>query len=219
MPSSGNTSRDARHESLLIICGEECRELQDTLPEDHVQRLCQAEVLHRQFLPEYPVHLAMRVEHSHVALAYNDKPIVVILGIAHHRMNLFGSNLPAPDHLVANEAQCAIDGHIPINQVLDVSEIGDDQRWSPRGDEHLMAIGLGLGQSQNRRGRNLVGIETHQRPVNIEKQGIFSHTHFLCFAFAQLQEFRSSGVAGVQTIARIHQNGLIGCCYRVLKVI
>ena len=56
-----------------------------------------------------------------------------------------------------------------INQMLNSTEVRDDDRWTACGNKHLMTVSLCLRQSQNGRGRNLVCLKTHQCPVDIEK--------------------------------------------------
>ena len=71
--------------------------------------------------------------------------------------------------LLTNETKGTIGCHVAVYQMLDDTKIRDDDRRTACGDKHLVTVGLRLRQSQNGRGRNLVRLETHQRPVDIEK--------------------------------------------------
>ena len=49
------------------------------------------------------------------------------------------------------------------------TKVRDDDWRTASGDKHLVTVGLCLRQRQDGRGRNLVCLETHQCPVDIEK--------------------------------------------------
>ena len=70
---------------------------------------------------------------------------------------------------MANKAQRAVGGDVTVNQVLDCPQIGDDDGRTARGDIHARTVGLGLSQREDGRRRNLVGLETHQRAVDVEE--------------------------------------------------
>ena len=97
---------------------------------------------------------------------------MLILSIFHHQIHRLGSYLLASDNILADEAQSTIDGHITINQVFNGSEVGDNQRRSSRGNEDFVTIGLSLGKCQYRGWRYLVGLETHQRTIDVKIQGV-----------------------------------------------
>ena len=82
---------------------------------------------------------------------------------------ILGNGLAA-HQLVTYIAQGAIGGDIAVDEVLDGSQIGDNDRWAPRGDIHSGTVGLGLRQCKDGGRRNLVGLKTHQRSVDVEKQ-------------------------------------------------
>ena len=62
-----------------------------------------------------------------------------------------------------------IDSRMSVDQVLDSTQVGYDNRWAPGSYKHLVPIGLGLCKSQDGRSWNLVCLETHQRTVDIKE--------------------------------------------------
>ena len=108
------------------------------------------QILDSNLLAENPVHLAMRVKHSDILFAYDNQSVVLLPCVVHHQTGRLVGNVLTPHHLVAHKAQGTIDGHIAVNQMLDSPQIGDNQRRTPGSYEHLMPIGLGLGESINR---------------------------------------------------------------------
>ena len=54
--------------------------------------------------------------------------------------------------------------------MLDCTQVGDDHGRTSCSDIDLRTVCLCIGQRADGRLRNLMGIETHQRPVNIKKQ-------------------------------------------------
>ena len=53
--------------------------------------------------------------------------------------------------------------------MLNGSEVGNDKRRTTGRDIHPRAVGLRLCQRVNGGRRNLVGLETHERAVNVEE--------------------------------------------------
>ena len=79
----------------------------------------------------------------------------------------------AAHHLVAHEAQGSVGGDVAVDKLVDGPQVGDNDRWAPRGNIHPRTIGFGLGQGTDGRGGNLVGLEADQRAVDVEKQCVF----------------------------------------------
>ena len=179
MPSAGGAARQAAHQFRLVGLGEEGRQLENTLREHFVQRFSQMQVLNGYLNTEYSVNLALRIKHGYILLTNNYHTVVLLLCIANQRQHILLRDILAPNHFIAHETEGTVDGDVAVDQVLDGSQIGDDERRPACGDKHLMTVSLCLGERKNGRCGNLMGLETHQRAVNIEEHGILASRQLL----------------------------------------
>ena len=120
-------------------------------------------------LTENLIHLSLRVEHSHILFANHYHTIVLFYGIIHYQSGLVWRNTLTGHYLIAYKTVSAISSYIPVDQVLDSTQVGYDNRWAPGSYKHLVPIGLGLCKCQDGRSGNLVCFETHQRTIDIKE--------------------------------------------------
>ena len=73
------------------------------------------------------------------------------------------------DNLVADETQGSVDGNPAVDEMFDGSQVSDDEGRAASSDIHLVTVGLSLRQGQDGGWGDLMGVETHQRTVDIEE--------------------------------------------------
>ena len=61
--------------------------------------------------------------------------------------------------------------------MFDGSQVSDDEGRAASSDIHLVTVGLSLRQGQDGGWGDLMGVETHQRTVDIEEQCVRLHSN------------------------------------------
>ena len=169
MPAARDTLRHAGHQLRLVVGREEGRQLEDVLLEHDVERRGLVEVLHGEHLAEDAVDVAPGVDDGHVLPADDDEAVAPLATVVHAGHHVGLGNGLARNHLVAHIAQRAVGGDVAVDEMLYRGEIGDDDGRAARGDIHPRTVGLGLRQREDGRRRDLVGLKTHQRAVDVEE--------------------------------------------------
>ena len=112
-------------------------------------------------------------------LSDDNQSVVFLSCIVDYQPDLLLRNGVAGYDVAAYEAECPVDGDIAVDEVLDGTEVGNDDGWTACGNEHLVTIGLRLCQSKDGGWWDFVGLETDQRAVYIEKKCISWCSHII----------------------------------------
>ena len=123
-------------------------------------------------LSEDAVYIALRIKYSHILFTHHDQSVALLPRVFHNTLGIRFWYCVASHSLFPNEAEGAVSRHISVDKMLYRPEIGDDDGRSTCGNKYLVTISLCLCQCQNGRRRYLMGFKTHQRTVNIKKQGV-----------------------------------------------
>ena len=172
VPASRDAVWHARHEVGLVVGGEEGGQLQDVLSEQGVERRGLIEVPDGEHLSEDAVDIALGVVDGHVASSHGNEAVALGPGIVDADGHVARIDGLVAHQLLAHVAQGAVGRDVAVDEMLDGAEIGDDKRGAARGDIDARAVGLGLCQGEDGRGWYLVGLETHQRAVDVEEKSI-----------------------------------------------
>ena len=162
----------ARHEVGLVVGGEEGGQLQDVLSEQSVERRGLVEVPDGEHLSEDAVDIALGVVDGHVASSHSNEAVALGPGIVDASGHVARIDRLIAHQLLAHIAQGAVSRNVAVDEMLDGSKVSDDERGAAGGDIDARAVGLGLRQGKDGRGWYLVGLETHQRSVDVEKQSV-----------------------------------------------
>ena len=96
----------------------------------------------------------------------------VTVGKLHGALEIGPRNrMPGHDAAVAHQAVGAVERrHTVVRNFAQLVQVGSR---APRGDKKPHTPCVGLTQRSERRGWHFVGLETDQRPVDVQKQGFF----------------------------------------------
>ena len=108
--------------------------MQDVLLEHDVERRVLVEILYSQHLAEDAVYVAFGVEYRHVLAPHNDEAITLCLAVLYARQHVFSDDGLGADQLVADIVQRTVGGDVAVDEVLDGSEVGNDNRRAACGD-------------------------------------------------------------------------------------
>ena len=139
------------------------------MPHDFVHRLHLVEVVYGNLPSEHLIHLSLRIIDRYIAFAHNDGTVAFLPGIIDHELCCLVGDILTADNLVADETQGSVDGNPAVDEMFDGSQVSDDEGRAASSDIHLVTVGLSLRQGQDGGWGNLMGVETHQRTVDIEE--------------------------------------------------
>ena len=111
------------------------------------------------------------------ALTYHDGRIVVSISSLDDFLHIRRKDGVLAHQCILHKAAGTIGCDVTIDEMLYLTEVIDDLLGASRRNIHLYPILLSLFQSIHSTLRNPVGLETHQRAVDVEKQCFYLLIH------------------------------------------
>ena len=103
-----------------------------------------------QLLAEDAVDIALGIVDGDIALANDNQPVATGNGITGDEAGRISGNGVTGYRLIAHETEGAVGGDVAVDEVLDGTEVGNDNRRPARRYKHTMSVGLSLRQREDR---------------------------------------------------------------------
>ena len=116
-----------------------------------------------------------------IALAYHDGRIVISISSLDDFLHIRRQDGMLAHQGILHKAAGTIGSDVTIDKMLYLPQVVDDLLGASRRNIHLYPILLSLFQGVHCALRNPVGLETHQRAVDVEKQCFYLLIHKYVF--------------------------------------
>ena len=177
MPSAGSAVFERRHQERFLLYGAERSDLQDGLIAQSTYIRDEDTAIYSQSLAEDFINLVGIMMNGKTALTYHDGRIVVSISSLDDFLHIRRKDGVLAHQCILHKAAGTIGCDVTIDEMLYLTEVIDDLLGASRRNIHLYPILLSLFQSIHSTLRNPVGLETHQRAVDVEKQCFYLLIH------------------------------------------
>lgn len=174
MPSSRSTIIERRHQCRLLRLATERSELQDILTSQIFETDLEVKGIYPQALNEDFLYDRREVVDGKMFLSHHNHRIAVSIRCRHHLFHICTRNRTLTNSMVPHEAAGTIGGDITIDEMLYLTEIGDDQLRATSGNIYLYSIFLCPFECIDSALRYAVSLKTDKRAIYIEKQSFDS---------------------------------------------
>ena len=168
IPPRGSATAQKRHHGILLLLVEERRELQNVIAQHLFLRRHPHVIVGAQQVLHDILHL-LGIERRYLVPPHDDTPRVLLAAHVGDGLDIGRSYGVQTHRVVADEAVAAIGGHVAVDEMAYTTKVVDEQDRAARSYEYAYSACLGTLEGTDRRRRYLVGIEAHERAVNVEE--------------------------------------------------
>lgn len=158
---------------MLLVLGEERRNLQYALLYNLLNRHVELVVRHLQHVVEYMVHALVAVDDLQILCAHNHRRHAETVAEVDYRLSFMGWNEVLAHYLFAIYTLSTGGKNKTVHDVLYLRDVVEQLAWATRSGEELHAALVCLAKCFNCRFRHLVCIKADERSVYVEKQGFY----------------------------------------------
>ena len=177
MPPARSAVAERRHQERLLLYRTERSNLQNLLISQFIHIGQEDFTIHPQSLGKDFINLVGIMMDSEMMLSYDDCRIIITVGCLDNLLYIFRKDGVLAHHLIAYKTAGSIGGDVTVDEMFYLTEVSNEELRTTGRNIHLYPILLSLLQGIYRTLRNLVGLETHQGAVNIEKQCFYLLIH------------------------------------------